>query len=845
MKKTLNGTWTFKEYETEKELCAQVPGCNYLDLMANGIIPDPFVGTNEKDLGFVAEKDWEYKKVFSIDSEELNSDKIYLNCDMLDTVCELYINGKKLAQCCNCFIGYSFSVKNYLKLGNNELSIIFRSPKKYVERIYKRESAPPNSNGQNGIVHIRKPQSHFGWDWGPVLTPSGITGNIELEFVKHARLNFLKVGQEHRDGKVSIKAQADIEYCSDGNTDCVISVICPDGEVLSENSAEAVFEIENPELWWTYELSGKYIQPLYTVRAELFCGGEKLCQTEKKIGLRTIELNREKDKWGKNFQFVLNGVPVFAKGANYIPPDQFITRFDIKALKKLLGAVRFSNMNFLRIWGGGYYGSDEFYNACDEMGILLWQDFQFACQAYPFFKEDFLENVKREIEYNVKRLSHHASLALWCGNNEIEEMHSGWLAYRNYIEWTEKFFWHILEDEIRKYDTSTPFTPGSPVGISHNKGVDCDNVGDTHLWAVWHGLKPMSFYRKRMTRFCSEFGFESLPDIKTVKKFAEEKDFDLASEVFLSHQKCQNGNDKMIYYIASRFDLPEKFEDCIYLSQITQAECIEDATAHWRRNKGRCNGALYWQFNDCWPVCSWSSYDYYGNYKALQYSARNFNAPLGVSVENDENKIDIYVINDLNSEQKVTLEAAVFEINGGEKYRKSTAVTLDRLENKLVYSFDARELDKSGDAVLIRLIKDGKALLQKTVLLDREKNLKLPKAKISVNFERDGQLLKIHLKSDKFARLVRLESKTAEEPFSDNYFDLMPGEIKQVTVKIPDGTALEDFQNGIGIMSLCDVKKDRSKLKVLKNKVKIFTSPVNLGNAAFHGKIPADIKIEE
>ena len=301
----------------------------------------------------------------------------------------------------------------------------------------------------------------------------------------------------------------------------------------------------------------------------------------------------------------------------------------------------------------------------------------------------------------------------------------------------------------------------------------------------------------------------------------------------------------MIYYIASRFDLPEKFEDCIYLSQITQAECIEDATAHWRRNKGRCNGALYWQFNDCWPVCSWSSYDYYGNYKALQYSARNFNAPLGVSVENDENKIDIYVINDLNSEQKVTLEAAVFEINGGEKYRKSTAVTLDRLENKLVYSFDARELDKSGDAVLIRLIKDGKALLQKTVLLDREKNLKLPKAKISVNFERDGQLLKIYLKSDKFARLVRLESKTAEEPFSDNYFDLMPGEIKQVTVKIPDGTALEDFQNGIGIMSLCDVKKDRSKLKVLKNKVKIFTSPINLGNAAFHGKIPADIKIEE
>ncbi len=845
MKRTLNGTWSFKESGTEKELCAEVPGCNYLDLRANGVIPDPFAGTNEKDLGFVAEKDWEYKRIFCISKEELSADKIYLNCDMLDTICELYINGKELARRQNCFIGYSFSVKNYLKEGDNELLIIFRSPKKYVEDIYKRESAPPNSNGQNGIVHIRKPQCHFGWDWGPVLTPSGISGNIGLEFVNGARLNYLKLTQEHNNGKVSIKASADIEYCTDEKIDCVISVICPNGDVLTEKSAEAEFEIENPELWWTYELSGKNIQPLYTVRAELFLNGEKLCETAKKIGLRTIELNRERDEWGRNFQFKLNGVPVFAKGANYIPPEQFITEFDSKALKKLLNAVRFSNMNLLRIWGGGYYGSDEFYNLCDEMGILLWQDFQFACQAYPFFKEDFLENVKSEIEYNVKRLSHHASLALWCGNNEIEEMHSGWLTFRSYIEWTEKFFWHILEDEIRKYDVSTPFIPGSPTGISHNKGVSCDNVGDTHIWAVWHGLKPMSFYRKRMTRFCSEFGFESLPDIKTVKKFAEEKDFDLNSEVFLSHQKCQNGNDKMVYYIASRFDLPEKFEDYIYLSQITQAECIEDATAHWRRNKGRCNGALYWQLNDCWPVCSWSSYDYYGNYKALQYSARNFNAPLGISVEDDENKIDVYAVNDLNSEQKFTLEVEVFDINAGVKYKKSTDLTLDRLENRLVYSFATGDFDKSRDALCIRLIQEGKQPLQKIVLLDKEKNLNLPKAKISANFEKDGELLRVYLKSDNFARLVRLESEASSEPFSDNYFDLMPGEIKQVTTQIPEGVCFEDFYKSVSIMSLSDVKKDKSRTKALKNRIKIFTSPLNLGNAAYHGKIPSDVSIDE
>lgn len=845
MKKTLNGTWTFREVGTDKWLDATVPGCNYLDLIDNKIIPDPFYGTVEKDVGYVAEKDWEYKKVFEITKEELALDEIYLNCDMLDTICDLFINGEKVAYCDNCFIAYSFPVKKYLKAGNNEISAIFYSPKEFVEKIYKAEGAPPNSNGQNGIVHIRKPQCHFGWDWGPILTPSGISGNIELEFVKIAKINDLTVKQFHENGKVTITADAELDALVDTEIDCEISVTCPDGTVLKQSGASAKFEIENPELWWTYELSGKDIQPLYTVKAEIKANGEALDEKQKKIGLRTLVLNQERDQWGKNFQFVLNGVPIFAKGGNYIPPDSFITRFDEKQQKKLLDAVRYSNMNILRIWGGGYYGSDDFYNACDEMGILLWQDFQFACQAYPFFKEDFLENVKKEIKYNVKRLSHHASLALWCGNNEIEEMHSGWMTYRTYIEWTEKFFWHILGDEIRKYDQSTSFIPGSPIGISHNKGVDSDNVGDTHLWAVWHGLKPMSFYRKRMTRFCSEFGFESLPDIKAVRKFAEEKDFDLNSEVFLAHQKCLNGNDKMVYYIASRFHLPKKFEDYIYLSQVTQAECIEDATAHWRRNKGRCNGAIYWQFNDCWPVCSWASYDYYGNYKALQYVARDFNAPLGISIEDDEKNVKVYVVNDLNSEQKFTLQAIAFELDGKQKFTDSKDLTFDALENRCVFNFAVKDFNKNKDGLCIRLIQDGKETLQKVILFKKEKELKLPKAKISMNFEKlDGEI-KINLRADNFARLVKIDSPLTSDPFSDNYFDLMAGEIKAITVKIPDGISAEKFEESIEIISLCDIEIDKDKTKVIKNKIKVLTSPLNIGNAVWHGKIPGDADLSE
>lgn len=845
MKKSLNGEWKFRAIGDVKWKNAVVPGCNYLDLMSNGDIPDPFIGLNEKEVEWVGRKDWEYERKFEISEDEINSDTIYLNCKMLDTVCDVYINERLAFSGNNCFTAYNKKVKSCLNMGENKIKIVFYSPVRFVEEKYKESPTPLNSNGLNGIVHIRKPQCHFGWDWGPVLPCSGITKDIELEFVKKAKINYLSVTQELIDSYADIYAKADIESFGEYSVETVLTY--PNGKSEIKEGANAKFHIENPELWWTHELSDKHEQPLYTVTVRLKSDGRVIDTAEKKIGIRKLELNRERDKYGKNFQFVLNGVPLFIKGANYIPPDSFITRFTSKKAEHLIDAAIFSNMNMLRIWGGGYYESDEFYSLCDKKGILIWQDFQFACQAYPFFDESFLENVKNEVEYNVKRLCHHPSLAVWNGNNEIEQMHTAWVHMKKYVDWTEKFFYHILESEIRKYDISTPYTPGSPVGISHNKGVDSDNVGDTHLWGVWHGLKPMNYYRRRMTRFCSEFGFESLPDIKAIKKFANESDYSLSSKVFEAHQKCANGNDKMIFYIASRFNLPKSFEDYIYLSQVTQNECIADATEHWRRNKGHCNGSMYWQFNDCWGVCSWSSLDYYGNYKALQYGARHFNAPLSVSVEDTEKYVKLFLLNDLRKSEKVKIEYEIFDFYTGTLEYDSKETLTNAGEVMHIFELNMSDIKKKYDlkrtGLAVRLIKDGEIKQQKTLLFDKEKKLELPKANLNMKVTSDEERVSVTVSSDKFARLIKVDSGISSNPFSDNYFDLLPNQSKTVTIERDMSFSLNDLAESITVSCLTDIIFDRNILKSTIKRLELYASPTNIGNMIFHGRVPKDIKI--
>lgn len=831
--KSLNGEWDLNAADSGKIIRATVPGCNFLDLLANKEIPDPFVGTNEKDLAFVGEKDWIYRRKFTVSKEDLCAKQINLCCDMLDTICDIYINGKKIGSGKNCHIAYSFSVKDYLVAGENEIKIIFYSPVKHVRDMYRDCPTPLNSNGQNGIVHIRKPQYHFGWDWGPVLPPSGISADIRLEFILGSIVQGLDVSQAHGENGVTVTLKANINRFDD-ETQCVLFIKSPDGETLENKGEQAEFLIKNPELWWTKELSGKDCQPLYTVGAKLQNGSETVSVLTKKVGLRTIELNREKDEYGSNFQFILNGVPIFIKGANYIPADSFITRFTQERLCALLDAAQFSNMNMIRVWGGGFYGSDELYDECDRRGILVWQDFCFACQAYPFFIDSFRENVLEEVRFNVRRISHHASLALWCGNNEIEDMHMAWAHMKKYVDWTEKFFYHILPDEIRRIDAQTPYTPGSPIGTAHNKDVSSDNFGDTHIWGVWHGLQPMNYYRKRFTRFCSEFGFESLPDIKTIEKFALPDERKLSSPIMKSHQKCINGNDKMIYYIASRFRLTDDIADLVYLSQVTQVDCIADATEHWRRNKGRCNGAIYWQFNDCWPVCSWSSLDYYGFYKALQYRAKWFNAPLSVSIKDEENTAQIYLINDLNESVNSKIEYEFFDFEKGAVKKESKDIKIEKLKNEELFFLELSGIDKKKTGLAVRLYVDNKMIMQKTAVFLPEKKLQLPKAKIDFTAEKGENELVINIKANSFARLIKLENDSIM-PFSDNYFDLLPGEARVITQPLDKTTNQLD---SLKIKSICDVKSTGTPLSDWTKRIKVYFSPTNISNSIYHRRIP-------
>lgn len=843
MKKSLNGDWLFKQSDKQDWLPAVVPGCNFLDLMANGLIKDPFIGLNEQDCDWVGKTDFEYKKTFCLSDAELECDEIRLCAKALDTVCDVRVNGKLAFSENNCFVEHKYDVKSLLKSGENEISVYFHSPVNYVKQMYKQCSTPVNSNGQNGIVHIRKPQCHFGWDWGPVLPLSGITDDIYLEFVSGAIVDLLNVNSDYVDEKGIVSVSVD--YTSYADTECEIVLTSPDGSQQSVVGKNAEFVVDNPELWWSYDLTDKKEQPLYTVSVRLLVDGKTVDESSKKIGIRHLELNTKRDEYGKNFQFVLNGVPIFAKGANYIPADSFITRFTKDKLDYLLDAVQFSNMNIIRIWGGGYYASDAFYDECDKRGILVWQDFMFACQAYPFFNDDFLANVKREVAYNTARICSHPSLALWCGNNEIEDMHMAWINMPKYIEYTEKFFYNILEPEIRKYDPVTSFTPGSPVGKSHNEGVYADNVGDTHLWGVWHGLKPMDYYRRRMTRFCSEFGFESLPDMNTVRTFAEPKDYDLNSKVFLSHQKCMNGNDKMVYYIAGRFDLPKHFRDYVYLSQVTQLECIADATEHWRRNKGRCNGSMYWQLNDCWGVCSWSGIDYYGNYKALQYGARHFNQPLTVSFENNKNDVKVFVLNDYRQKQDVTLELSLFDFQNG--IIDTVRYEVEQLEMRCSFDVPSQWLkscDKRRNGILAVLYKDGSEVSRRTLLFDKEKNLSLPKAKLSTRIEIKGSDLTLRIKSDSFARLVKAECSATHLPFSDNFFDLLANEEKVITMHLDSTLSPKEVAQSIVVYSLSDIELNKNKLNSFAKRAKVWLSPVNIANAVHHGKVPRDVKLD-
>lgn len=823
IQQNLNGaSWRFRKIGEVEWLPAVVPGGVHTDLLALGRIPDPFVADNENAVQWVAESEWEYRLLFAAAPMLRAQEQIILVCDGLDTLAEVSLNNRLLGKTDNMFRQYRWPVNELLRADENELRIVFRSPLAYIRA---RQAEQPLRGGGDipGGPHLRKAPCQWGWDWGPKLPPIGIWKDVRLEGYSTARLEDVHIRQRHTNGEVALHAAIRLEQWQDADLRVRLSLTSPDGEIQTLQAApdrcgdepptchlEAT--IRNPKLWWP---NGYGAQPLYNVEVSLWRDETLLDRRAFHIGLRTLELRREADEWGESFQFVVNGVPIFAKGANWIPADSFPTRINNARLEWLIKSAAEAHMNMLRAWGGGYYPEDHFYNLCDRYGLLVWQDFIFACGIYPD-TPDFFENVRQEAIENVRRLRHHPSLALWCGNNEMEE---GWVDWqwddptdpvnRRLKAAYDRMFHHLLPAIVAEEDPDRPYWPSSPssgIPFDHPNG---QQRGDTHYWEVWHGRKPFTAYRQQYPRFMSEFGFQSLPPLATVQTYAPPEEQNITSYIMEHHQRSGSGNGLMVAQMTDLFRLPKDFPSLVYVSMVLQAEGIRYGVEHWRRNRQRVSGTLYWQLNDCWPVASWSSIDYFGRWKALHYLARRFYAPLLLSVEENGLHMDLHLTNDLLQSWQgnvlwrlETLQGQILEQG---ELPVAAAPQSDVLVCALDFSARLSDSDRRRTVLIAELWQGDDLLGQNLATFVPNKHLALTDPRLQWDIaEEKGGTATIRLRAASLARFVELSLEGADAVFSDNYFDLSPNRERQIRVSLPDGWDEKRLRRSLRVQSLYD-----------------------------------------
>ena len=627
-KLTLNGAWTLDiPGSSFPRVNATVPGSVYHDLLTAGQIPDPFYRDNENEALKIMDNDFVYSRSFTVPAGLLENDAVVLRCDGLDTLASVTVNGCPVGTGKNMHRIYEFDVKNVLHSGENQITVKFDSPTRFIKQAYAESRADGSSDAMVGFPHIRKAHCMFGWDWGPRLPDAGIWRDISILGIKTARIRDVYVVQHHENGRVTLEVNTHITQIT-GSAAVSVNVTAPDGSVFTAQGENAIIEIEDPQLWWP---NGLGEQPLYQVEVTL---GDGLDGWSKRIGLRTLTVSRKKDQWGESFCHCVNGVDVFAMGADYIPEDNLLPRVNPERTRRLLEDAKAANMNCVRVWGGGYYPEDDFYDSCDELGLLVWQDFMFACAVYNL-TEDFEENIKAEFVDNVRRLRHHASLALWCGNNEMEQFvaQGEWVSSLRQKADYIKMYEYIIPKILKVEDPQTFYWPASPSsGGSFDEPQD-PNRGDVHYWDVWHGLKPFTDYRNYLFRYVSEFGFQSFPCMQTIEAFTAPEDRNVFSYVMEKHQRNASANGRIVSYLSQMYLYPGELTDLVYASQLLQAQAMQYGVEHWRRNRNdsRCMGAVVWQLNDCWPVASWASIDYYGRWKALHYYEKRFFAPVLIS----------------------------------------------------------------------------------------------------------------------------------------------------------------------------------------------------------------------
>ena len=820
-------TWQMcicKDGVNGRSFSAKVPGSVYNDLLNAGEMEDPYWRDNELTALRVMENDFLYSGMIDVDEEGLeDADEVILRFNGLDTVADIELNGRKLGSTDNMHRIWDFRVKDIIRKKANSLTVYFHSPVKYIAEQFEKDPAVMGTeDAMRGFPKLRKAHYMFGWDWGPRLPDAGIWKEIELLRVRKARYKRVYIHQTFNGDMTQARLSFDItleeaDGASDSGLRNLVTLIAPDGSVLydrtevqgrTDTGAEkTMLTVEAPALWWPNGLGS---QPLYTVITELVDEEGEVCDSiKRRIGLRRMEMSTAKDEYGSEFAHMVNGVKFFAMGADYIPEDNILSRTGRERTFELLRQCVAANFNCIRVWGGGFYPSDDFYDACDELGLVVWQDFMFACANYRLTRS-FEDNILAELCDNIRRLSHHASLGLWCGNNEMEMfvLKGEWGAKNeiksDYVKMYEYLFPRLLEEE----DPDRFYWPASP---SSGGGFDEPNSpdrGDVHYWEVWHGGRPFTDYRKFYFRYLSEFGFQSFPSIKTIESFTEPADRNVFSYVMEKHQRNAAANGKIMDYMEQTFLYPGDLDTLIYASQLLQAEAIRYGVEHFRRNRGRCMGTVYWQLNDCWPVASWSSIDYYGRWKALHYYARRFFSPFMISCAEEglltqslnvnaepfevERSIHLCVCNEALSSREAKVRWQLRDNTG--KVIRSEEEEISVGEQSSVW-MDKVELPDAGlydSYVSYQLAEGDDVISEGTVLFCPPKHFRFVDPGLSVRAEGN----EIIVTAQHFAKGIEIRNDNDDLILSDNFFDMSGGEKRVSIIKgIPEGLRVRSIYN--------------------------------------------------
>ena len=829
----ISENWKFKNNVDSLWLEASVPGDVHTDLLRNELIEDPFYRLNEHDLQWIDKTDWEYKTEFELSKNDINSDFIGLELQGIDTYSSIYLNDYLIATTDNMFVGKTVDIKKHSKVGKNKLYVKLYSPINKGVQLHDSLGYDISSFNANDLAEIgkvegnkrvsvftRKAPYHYGWDWGPRLVTSGIWQPINIKKWNYFNIEDLYIRQENLNESASLVAEIEVESYLE--IDEMISEIYVDNQKVSTdliyinkgaNKIEIPFTIKDYELWWP---NGMGDQNMYEIKVKLQ-SNNNFVTTSKKIGLREINLVTSEDSIGNNFYFEVNKKPVFMKGVNYIPQDVFLNRVSDDKYEELLNSAVDANMNMIRVWGGGIYENEIFYNLCDEKGLLVWQDFMFACAMYPGDKE-FLKSVEQEAEFNVKRLRGHPSIALWCGNNEVRSAWKNWGWEKDVIENQspeianeiskayDDVFHKILPKIVNNLDSSTAYWPSSP-GSNFSGGTESYTSGDAHYWGVWWGKENFEYYNQKVPRFMSEFGFQSFPEFSSIDKYTNESDYSIYSDVMKSHQRSSIGNKTVEDYMLRYYKKPKSFKGYLYVSQILQAYGVSMGMEAHRRNKGYSMGSLYWQLNDCWPVASWSSIDYFGKWKALHYSTKKAFQPVLISFFKSDSEIELHIISDLLESKDVDLNLKVLSFSGEVLYETNKNYSLQQNSTTKVESLSIdwlnNNFDPNSSLLVASLSSQGTEISNNIYYLSEFKDIKLTKPLIEYEINELINTFEVSLTSKNLVKNVFVDIASTQN-FSDNYFDMIPGKDYKISINKDESLTLDDIKRKINFLSLFD-----------------------------------------